>query len=57
MQVFNSKMITIIAFWALTGLLVLSLPLSDQDLKKTISDNHISEQKLTLVPSENLQNL
>jgi len=57
MQVFKSKMITIVAFWALTGLLVLSLPLSAQDFKKTISDNHISEQKLTLVPSENLQNL
>lgn len=50
-------MITIVAFWALTGLLVLSLPLSDQDFKKTISDNHISKQKLTLVPLENLQNL
>ena len=56
MQVFKYKMITIAAFWALTALMVFSFPLSNQALEKTLSDNHVSEQKLILVSSESFKN-
>lgn len=54
MKVLKCKVITIAAFWLLTGLMVLSIPLNDTALEKPLSSQSTSEQKIALMESEKI---
>ena len=57
MRVLKHKIITIITFWLLTGLVVFSLPFKDTIVQESVTYNLKSDNKVSLVRLANLENL
>ena len=57
MQVSKQKLITIITFWALTGLMVFSLPYKGNVAQESVTYKLELDNKVSLARSDNLENL
>jgi len=57
MRILKSKIITIVTFWLLTGMIVFCLPLQEKIKQKLVVDNDLLEDKVSLVRLDALDNL
>jgi len=57
MRILKNKIITIVAFWLLTGMIVFCLPVQEKIKQKLLVDNDLLEDKVNLVRLDALDNL